>query len=79
MQDYRSAIMRLNDPAFYSEMVKRGLRRNKGNDLDRLIPFLETGVETRHALSEKQEIAPVKEKKVIERPGSKKQKISSNG
>jgi glycosyltransferase involved in cell wall biosynthesis len=81
VQGYRNAIEELADDDVYNDAVRRGLKRNKRSDLNKLLQFMETpkrAVEAGHALTEKQvfepvkekrEIPPEKEKKVIDKPG----------
>jgi len=70
---YRTAIEYLSTPSYYAECVYDGLKRNHGNDLDKLLKFIEgSEKEERQPTKEKKEMPTVKEKHIIEKPGSVK-------
>lgn len=85
---YREAINYLNDQKIYADHVRQGLKRNRKNDLDKILQFMERPshglrqkaegirekVENGLPIKEKREIPLTKEKQVIEQPGEIKKK-----
>jgi glycosyltransferase involved in cell wall biosynthesis len=81
VQPYREAIEALADRDFYNELVTRGLRRARPNDLHKILKFMEENTEPKtekkevvekdekELIKEKKEVEAIK-KKFIEKPGS---------
>jgi|GEM_PF-3255908 Glycosyltransferase len=82
VQEFKEAInMLVNHKNIYDEVVSMGKKRNRKNDLNKLLKFMESNnqeAKGKEAIREKQEpepvqekreISQVKEKKTIERPG----------
>jgi glycosyltransferase involved in cell wall biosynthesis len=82
VREFKSAIEMLDARSYYYELVIEGKKRNKTNDLNKLLQFMEKQVASQpvsrvaskekqeaEPLQEKREINHVKEKKTIERPG----------